>query len=118
VRSRYLRRSTTPHIPNGLGMWGVGRGTEFRTAGGFFLLMGIRVALEHGFKGLTGRRVGGIWGWAWTMGWTLGWGTLMIDACGLDVGLSLVTTPWIGFDQGHWSSIPSFRMFKDNMIST
>jgi len=63
-----------------LGMWGLGRGTEFRTAGGFFLLMGIGAALEHGFKGLTGRRVGGIWGWAWTMGWTLGWGTLMIDA--------------------------------------
>jgi hypothetical protein len=43
-----------------LGMWGLGRGTEFRTAGGFFLLMGIGAALEHRFKGLTGRRVGGI----------------------------------------------------------
>jgi len=41
--------------------------------------MGIGAALEHAFRGLTGHRVGGIWGWAWTMGWTLGWGTLMID---------------------------------------
>jgi len=29
---------------------------------------------------VTGRRVGGIWGWAWTMVWTTAWGTLLIDA--------------------------------------
>jgi hypothetical protein len=63
-----------------LGMWGLGRGTEFRTAGGFFLLMGVGAALEHAFKRLTGCRVGGFWGWVWTMVWTVGWGTLMIDA--------------------------------------
>lgn len=63
-----------------LGMWGLGRGTEFRTAGGFFLLMGIGAALEYEFKVVTGRRVGGIWGWVWTMAWTTAWGTLVIDA--------------------------------------
>jgi len=63
-----------------LGMWGLGRGTEFRTVGGFFLLMGVGAALEHGFKMVTGRRVGGFWGWMWTMVWTTAWGSLMIDA--------------------------------------
>ena len=63
-----------------LGMWGLGRGTEFSTVGGFFLLMGVGSALEHGFKEVTGRRVGGLCGWAWTMVWTIGWGTLLIDA--------------------------------------
>jgi hypothetical protein len=63
-----------------LSMWGLGRGTEFRTVGGFFLLMGVGASLEHAFKGLTGRRVGGIWGWVWTMVWTTVWGALLIDA--------------------------------------
>jgi hypothetical protein len=63
-----------------LGMWGLGRGTEFRTVGSFFVLMGVGAALEHAFEGMTGRRVGGFCGWAWTMGWTIGWGTLMVDA--------------------------------------
>ncbi|KAI0267582.1 hypothetical protein BGY98DRAFT_1084602 [Russula aff. rugulosa BPL654] len=63
-----------------LGMWGLGRGTEFSTIGGFFLLMGVGATLEYGFKQATGRRVGGLWGWAWTMVWTISWGTLMIDA--------------------------------------
>jgi hypothetical protein len=34
----------------------------FRTVSGFFLLMGAGAALEHAFKVVTGRRVGGIWG--------------------------------------------------------
>lgn len=62
------------------GIWGLGRGTEFRAVGGFFRLMGVGSASEHGFKQVTMRRVGGIWGWAWTMAWTICWGTLMIDA--------------------------------------
>jgi Membrane bound O-acyl transferase family len=61
------------------GIWGLGRGIESCTTGGFFFLMGVGVALEYGFKRLTGRRVGGFWGWVWTMLWTLCWGTLMID---------------------------------------
>ena len=61
------------------GIWGLGRGTKFRTVGGFFLLMGIGAALEYGFKQVTGRCVGGIWGRAWTIAWTICWGTLVID---------------------------------------
>jgi len=67
-------------VMHNLGMWGIGRGTEFRSVGGFFLLMGVGAALEHGFKKVTGCRVGGLWGWVWTMAWTIGWGTLIIDA--------------------------------------
>jgi len=63
-----------------LGLWGLGRGTEFRTIGGFFILMAVGMVLEYGVEMLTGRRVCGLWGWVWTMGWTLGWGTLVIDA--------------------------------------
>ncbi|KAI9437859.1 hypothetical protein F5148DRAFT_890301 [Russula earlei] len=63
-----------------MGIWGFGRGTEFGTAGGFFLLMGFGAVLELAFERLTGQRVRGAWGWAWMMAWTIGWGTLMVDA--------------------------------------
>jgi hypothetical protein len=63
-----------------LEMWGLGRGTEFHTVGGFFLLMDVGARGELGFRKLTRRRVGGLWGWAWTMVWTIGWGSMMIDA--------------------------------------
>ena len=62
------------------GTWGLGRGTEFRSIGGFFLITGAGAILEHAFKVVTGRRVGGIWGWVWTMVWTTASGTLLIDA--------------------------------------
>ncbi|KAH9965539.1 hypothetical protein BGW80DRAFT_1344690 [Lactifluus volemus] len=62
-----------------LGLWGLGRGIEVRTTGTFFLLMGVGIVFEFAFKRLTGRRVGGFWGWVWTMLWTMCWGTLMID---------------------------------------
>ena len=62
-----------------LGVWGVGNGPEFSTAGGFFLLMGLGVVIEAGFKKATGMRVQGFYGWLWTMSWTLVWGTLMLD---------------------------------------
>jgi len=71
---------TLSGVIHDLGMWGLGRGTEFRTAGGFFVLMGVGAVLEHAFKSLTGRRVCGFGGWVWTMAWTVGWGTLMVDA--------------------------------------
>ena len=35
------------------GVWGLGRGKEFRTVGGYFHLMGIGAASEHGFKQTT-----------------------------------------------------------------
>ncbi|THH08745.1 hypothetical protein EW146_g8896 [Bondarzewia mesenterica] len=62
------------------GMWGLGRGTEFSTVGGFFILMGVGVVLEEACERITGKKVGGIWGWLWTMLWTIGWGTRMVDA--------------------------------------
>ena len=62
-----------------VGLWGVGNGTEFATAGGFFLLMGVGAIMEGGFTGMSGLKVRGWLGWAWTMVWTTLWGTLMID---------------------------------------
>ena len=62
-----------------IGLWGVGRGTEFATAGGFFLLMGVGAVMEDSFTRATGLRVGGRIGWLWTMVWTVLWGTFMID---------------------------------------
>jgi hypothetical protein len=35
------------------GIWGLGQGTVFRSVGGFFLLMGVSTALEHGFREVT-----------------------------------------------------------------
>jgi hypothetical protein len=46
-----------------VGMWGLRDGTEFPTAGGFFLFIGVGTMLEYGFKEVTGRRVGGLCGW-------------------------------------------------------
>jgi len=62
-----------------VGLWGVGKGTEFITAGGFFLLMGVGVVMEGAFTRATGIRVGGWFGWLWTMVWTILWGTFMVD---------------------------------------
>ena len=67
-------------VVHDIGTWSLGRGTEFSTVGGYFLLMGLGAALERGFKNVTGRRVGGLWGWVWTMVWTIGWGNLLLDA--------------------------------------
>ena len=60
-------------------VWGMGYGSEFSTSGGFFLLMGLGVAMEVAFKKVTDMRVEGFSGWLWTMLWTLMWGTLMLD---------------------------------------
>ena len=60
--------------------WGLGKGVEFRSVSGFFLLMGVGTALEYGFKQATGHRIGGIWGWVWCVVWSIGWATMMIDA--------------------------------------
>ncbi|KAH9168363.1 hypothetical protein EDB89DRAFT_1855643 [Lactarius sanguifluus] len=61
-------------------MWGAGYGSEFSTVGGFFLLMGVGVAIEVAFKKVMGMRVGGFFGWLWTMLWVLVWGIFLIDA--------------------------------------
>ncbi|KAI0256027.1 hypothetical protein BJV78DRAFT_1150871 [Lactifluus subvellereus] len=62
-----------------LGLWGLGHGMEFSTAGGFFLFMGLGAIMEDAFKRTTGLRVQGLLGWSWTMLWTLLWGTFMLD---------------------------------------
>lgn len=61
-------------------IWAMGRGTDFRKIGGFFLLNGVGVALEHIFERVAGRRVGGVGGWVWTMVFLLTTGSLMVDA--------------------------------------
>ena len=62
------------------GMWGVGRGTEFWSIGGFFLMHGVGCILEALFKKATGMKVVGWVGWVWTMSWLVGWGHLLVDA--------------------------------------
>ncbi|TFY65563.1 hypothetical protein EVG20_g5527 [Dentipellis fragilis] len=63
-----------------LGMWGSGRGTEFWSVGGFFLMMGVGAVLEGLWERATGRKVCGSLGWAWTMAWVLWWAQFMVDA--------------------------------------
>jgi Membrane bound O-acyl transferase family len=62
-----------------IGLWGLGKGMEFSTAGGFFLFMGLGVLMEEVFKKTTGLRVRGLLGWLWTILWINLWGTLMLD---------------------------------------
>ena len=62
-----------------IALWAVGNGTEFVTAGGFFLLMGVGVIMESAFTKATGLRVRGWLGWSWTMMWTTLWGAFMLD---------------------------------------
>ena len=81
------------------GMWGLGKGMEGRFVSGFFLIMGVGIALEHGFKPATGHRVGGLWGWVWSMVWSIGWGTMIVDAwtrCGLMASDFLPFAPRLG----------------------
>ena len=50
---------TVSGLMHDAGIWGLGRGTEFRHCG---RIMGISAVLEYGFKRVSGHRVGGIWG--------------------------------------------------------
>ena len=62
-----------------ISLWGMGRGTEFWSVGGFFLMMAVGVILEDIWKS-SGRKVNGVVGWVWTMGWTIGWANMLVDA--------------------------------------
>ncbi|KDR76355.1 hypothetical protein GALMADRAFT_247761 [Galerina marginata CBS 339.88] len=63
-----------------IGLWGMRRGTDFARVGGFFLMMGVGTLAEHAYRALTGRRVGGVAGWAWAVLWVLGWANLLVEA--------------------------------------
>ena len=60
-------------------LWGLRRGSEFTSIGGFYLLMGLGLIMEETFKQATGLQVPGWIGWSWTMLWTLVWGTFYLD---------------------------------------
>lgn len=62
------------------GLWGMGRGSDFLSVAGFFLMMGVGTLLEFAFKSVTGHRVGGFLGWLWSILWMLAWGTMLVDA--------------------------------------
>ncbi|KAJ2913634.1 hypothetical protein MD484_g6774, partial [Candolleomyces efflorescens] len=62
------------------GLWGMGRGTEFWSVAGYFLMMGVGVVLEGVWKAVTGKRVGGVLGNVWAFGWVVVWGNWMVDA--------------------------------------
>jgi hypothetical protein len=66
-------------ILHDLGCWGMGRGTDIKSISGFFLMNGIGIILEHGYKSVTGKRVGGFAGHIWTYIWILGWGSFVVD---------------------------------------
>jgi hypothetical protein len=60
--------------------WGNGRGTEFATTGGIFLIMGVGTVMESAFTSVMGLPVRGWLGWSWTMLWMTLWGTFLLDA--------------------------------------
>jgi Membrane bound O-acyl transferase family len=63
-----------------LGLWGMGRGTDFWHVVGFFSIMGVGVVIEAVWRNTSGTKVHGWIGWAWTMLWVIGWGNLVVDA--------------------------------------
>ncbi|TFK40027.1 membrane bound O-acyl transferase family-domain-containing protein [Crucibulum laeve] len=67
-------------ILHDFGLWGMGKGTEFQSMGGYFILMGVGIILEHTWRRIAGVRVGGILGWIWTIMWVVGWGNILVDA--------------------------------------
>ncbi len=63
-----------------LGLWGLGRSTEFTYTGGFFVMIGLATILERKWKQWTGKDVAGVFGTLWTATWHLIWGSGMVDA--------------------------------------
>ncbi|PFH52915.1 hypothetical protein AMATHDRAFT_55783 [Amanita thiersii Skay4041] len=62
-----------------LGLWGMGKGTEFSSISTFFMMNGVGIIVEHAWKRLTGRKVGGFFGWIWLVVWTVGWSNFLFD---------------------------------------
>lgn len=67
-------------ILHDFGLWGMGRGAEFSTVGGYFLMQGFGIILEHTWRHFTGARVGGFVGRIWAVSWVVVWGNLIVDA--------------------------------------
>ena len=67
-------------ILHDLGCWGLGRGTDPLRITGFFLMNGVGLILEHVYKSVTGKRVGGVVGLIWTYIWVVAWGSILFDA--------------------------------------
>ncbi|KAF8962734.1 hypothetical protein BDZ97DRAFT_1905135 [Flammula alnicola] len=63
-----------------LGLWGMGRGSDFLAVVGYFMMMGVGVVLEFKFKAVTGHRMKGAFGWAWANLWISSWGIMLIEA--------------------------------------
>ncbi|KAI9443858.1 hypothetical protein H4582DRAFT_1042531 [Lactarius indigo] len=69
--------SATMHV---LMLWGLGRGTEWIHAGGFFITLGIATIGERKWKEWTGKPVTGFFGKLWASFLHLAWGSGMVDA--------------------------------------
>ncbi|GLB34466.1 putative membrane bound O-acyl transferase family protein [Lyophyllum shimeji] len=67
-------------VVHNFGMWGIGRGAEFMRVGGFFVINGVGVVLEHIWRAITGYRVGGWFGRLWVYVWIVGWAHLLVEA--------------------------------------
>ncbi|KAG5725057.1 putative long-chain-alcohol O-fatty-acyltransferase 2 [Termitomyces sp. T112] len=67
-------------VLHALGLWGMGRGTDFPKVGGFFFMNGLGICFEHLWRSTIGQRVGGWYGWVWTMVWVIGWGHTIMEA--------------------------------------
>jgi len=63
-----------------VGLWGMGRGTDFIRVGGFFVMNGVGIILEHLWRKLVGQRVGGRIGTIWVYFWVIGWGHMLAEA--------------------------------------
>jgi len=63
-----------------VGLWGMGRGTDFVRVGGCFIAHGIGIILEHTWRKVTGYSVGGWYGRLWAYLWVIGWGHLLLEA--------------------------------------
>ncbi|KAF8075119.1 membrane bound O-acyl transferase family-domain-containing protein [Lyophyllum atratum] len=67
-------------ILHNFGLWGMGRGTDFMRVGGFFIMNGVGIILEHTWRKLSGHRVAGWYGRVWTLAWLIGWGHILVEA--------------------------------------
>jgi hypothetical protein len=62
-----------------LGLWGMGRGSDFLGIGGFFIMMGVGTLLERRWKKVTGYHVRGVKGWLWTFSWVTVWSLFLVE---------------------------------------